>query len=127
MMAKCMNTIKLVIVSVLFSASFLTQTNDTIEKIVTSKNINWGNAIKTTVLSGTSLFGVWFYYKSIIEPYVIILAKYKGLDYAIKFNKDFVLSNPGTAALYATPLFLAVFQAILARDYAKKIWNEKVQ
>jgi len=126
-MLKRMNTMKLAVAGLLFSASFLTQANDTIEKVVASKNINWGNAIKATVLSGTSLCGVWFYYKSIIEPYIMILAKNKGLGYAIKFNKDFVLNNPGLAALYATPLFFAVFQAIIAHDYAKNIMTEKIQ
>ena len=127
MIIKNMNIIRLAIVGVLFSVSFLTQANDRAEKVVMQKNINWGNAIKTTVLSGTSLLGAWFYYKTIVEPYVIDIIKYEGLDCALTFNKDFVLSNPGIAVLYATPLFLAVFQAILARDYAKKIWNEKVQ
>jgi hypothetical protein len=75
-------------------------------------------------LSYTSLYAAYFYYKSIIEPYVINLAQQKGLDYAIEFNKNFVLKNPDLVILYATPLFLAVFHAVLARDYAKKTWDK---
>jgi hypothetical protein len=64
------------------------------------------------------------YYENIIKPYVIHLAATEGLDYAIQFNKKFVLNYPGLAALYATPLFLGIFHAILARDYIQKIWNK---
>ncbi|HLJ30982.1 MAG TPA: hypothetical protein VKU36_00965 [Candidatus Babeliales bacterium] len=127
MMAKRMNVVKLAIAGLMFSTNFLILTNATPQEVIVSKNISWGNVAKATILSTTSLAGMMMYYKSIIEPYVIKLARKKGLDYAIKFNKDFVLQNPKLAALYAAPLFLGIFHAVLAYDYAKKITTEDVQ
>jgi len=111
-------------VGLVFSTSFLMQGNSIIRKHTVKKSINWGNAIKAAILSSTSLYAAYFYYKSIIAPYVIHLAQQKGLAYAIEFNKDFVLKNPDLAILYAVPLFLAAFHALLVRDYAKKIWHK---
>ena len=91
---------------------------------VSSKKINYGNAIKATMLSMTSALGAWIYYVTIIEPEIINRAKKEGLNYAIQFNKVFVLHNPELALLFATPLFLAAFHAVLARDYFKQIWQD---
>jgi hypothetical protein len=88
-----------------------------------SQKINWGNAIKFGCLSGTSLMGAKIYYDNIIKPYIIKLAQEEGLGYMIKFNKDFVMQCPELALLYATPLLISIFHAILARDYAQKIWQ----
>jgi hypothetical protein len=125
MMRKYMNVMKLAVVGLIFSTSFVTLANTaTIQKTATSKNSNLGNVVKATILSVTSLAGIMIYYEKIIKPYVIHLAATRGLDYAIQFNKDFVLNHPGLAALYATPLFLGIFHAILARDYVQKILNK---
>jgi len=124
-MKKYMNVIKLAVVGLMFSANFLTLANTAMtQKAATSKNSNLGNVVKATILSVTSLAGIMIYYQNIIKPYVIHLAATQGLDYAIQFNKDFVLNHPSLAALYATPLFLGIFHAILARDYVQKIWNK---
>lgn len=114
------NILKMAVAALMFTAQ-ATMPQD----IPSQKTINWSNAAKATFLTGSACAGVWFYYKTIIEPYIIILAKKQGLAYAIDFNKKFIQNNPITALYFASPLFLVAGYAWIARDYVKKIWENK--
>src|SRR5438445_1622468 len=51
--------------------------------------------------AGCSLYCGYFYYGTIIYPYVIKLGQAEGFLYVIKFNIGFVRYNPGLAFVYA--------------------------
>jgi hypothetical protein len=118
---KNMNIFKIAIVALTFSvASALPQEKPS------AKVVNWSNAAKATLLSAASAFWAWFYYATIIKPEIIDRAARVGLNAAIKFNKDFVVQNPGNALVFAIPVALAAVYAWVARDYIKNIWQEKM-
>jgi hypothetical protein len=110
---------------------------DLYKKIIQSNIVRLKKIIDQKYLFGLSLFWgiVWasfaflsgyFYYGTIIYPYVIKLGQAEGFLYAIKFNIDFIVNHSGWAFLNAISLFMAFFFGFLAYKffytalYAKK-------
>ena len=74
------------------------------------------------VSSGTlSLLSGWYYYDTIVGPFIVELAQEKGLAYAIAFNAAFVMNYPAVAAVYAIPLAISLVTAKIAYDHYYKI------
>ena len=112
------------IIAALFVVSPLMHTSEGMVPNNEKKSGYIGDACKATVLSGLSAFGAWFYYETIVKPYIINMACNDGIAKMIKFNKDFVVGYPRAALLYATPLIASAFFATVARDYVAKVWKK---
>ena len=121
-----MNIVKIAIVASIFSAQIVFPMEKSAEVEKPAKVIKWGNVAKATLLSTSSAFWAWFYYATIIKPEIIDRAARVGLNAAIKFNKDFVVRNPGEVLVFAIPVALAAGYAWIARDYIKNIWQDKM-
>ena len=120
MTIKKMNILKMAIVASMFSTHFV------MPNTTAQKNKEWlGNVIKATTAACVSLLGASYYYETIVYPHIIARAQKNGLGDAIAFNADFALRNPIAVLYFATPLFISAGCALIAHDYAKKIWEEQ--
>jgi hypothetical protein len=85
------------------------------------------NTIQGTILAGYSAVCGYFYYSTIIFPYIIniALSNRRGYAHAAEFNKDFIKDHPVLAVWYATPLFASLILGALSCNYFRKDRNDK--
>lgn len=94
------------------------------QDISTPKIINWGNAAKATFLSGASTFCALFGCLQIILAIVVNnMAKHRA-NYKQQSVQDCLLQ---IAPHYVIPLCASVGFALMARNYMKKIWENKTK